>query len=87
MEVTKIEQTGTWASDAETVDLQAVILLRSLAERDGRSLGPIMTGALLHAAGRLWDCWNPEANPSPHPDEDDGPLSRDGAPGREMMFG
>ena len=94
MEVTKIEQTGTWASDAETVDLQAVILLRSLAERDGRSLGPIMTGALLHAAGRLWDCWNPEANPSPHPDEDDeeededdGPLSLDGGPGREMMFG
>lgn len=94
MEITKIEQSGTWASDAETVDLQAAILLRSLAEQHGRTFGPIMTGALLHAAGRLWECWNPEADPAPaldeddeEEDEDDGPLSLDGGPGREMMFG
>ncbi len=91
MEETQNEQPLIWSRDPATIDMQAAILLRSLIERDGRSLGPIMVGALLHAADRLWLSWDPGPAPAldeddEDEDEDDGPLSIDGGPGREMMF-
>lgn len=63
------KQTSIGAEDPELFDMQVVALLMSLAERDGKSLGPSMTTALYHAARRLWEFWNE--------DEDEG---EEGAP-------
>ena len=63
------KQTSIGAEDPELFDMQVIALLMSLAERDGKSLGPSMTKALYHAARRLWECW--------YDDEDEG---EEGAP-------
>ncbi len=63
------KHTSIGAKDPELFDMQVVALLTSLAERDGKSLGPSMTMALYHAARRLWEFWNE--------DEDEG---EEGAP-------
>jgi len=49
-------------------DLQTVVLLTSLAEQHGNTLGPTATIALRHAARRLWELWNEDGAGG------DGPL-------------
>lgn len=59
--------------DLELVDMQALVLLTSLAEQAGDTFGPTMKAALLHAARRLWEFWNDEDEDT----DEDGPLSVD----------
>ena len=65
------KQTSIGAEDPELFDMQVIALLMSLAERDGKSLGPSMTTALDHAARRLWEFWNEDEDEG----EEGGPLS------------
>lgn len=66
------KHTSIWAEDPELFDMQVIALLTSLAERDGKSLGPSMTTALHHAARRLWEFWNEDEDEG---DEAGAPLS------------
>jgi len=59
--------------DPELADMQAMVLLTSLAEQHGNTFGPTMTAALLLAARRLWEFWNDEDEDA----DEDGPLSMD----------
>lgn len=57
------------AEDLRVADLQTAVLLTSLAEQHGNTLGPTATIALRHAARRLWELWNEDGAGG------DGPLS------------